>query len=160
MTGSAEAGVGGALVAEVLETQRPRLKRTRSALWSWICSMPRPSNCSGEACLAIHSPTTPTRTSRIWIRAWRKCSRTSLQALRRSNGQNDDSPTVHLGLSGTCFGGYSFACGQLAARGNGQPEIKGLDQRGPRETPRPWPDFHSGQSGRRDVSSAIRAWRL
>src|SRR2546429_9711558 len=127
MTGSVEAGDGGALAAEVLETQRQRLKRTRSALWAAICSMPRPSSCSGEARLAIHSPTTPTRTSRIWIRAWRKCSRTSLQALRRSNGQNDDSPTVHLGLFGTRFGGYSFACGQSAARGNGQPDDKGLD---------------------------------
>src|SRR5207244_1959182 len=117
-------GDGGALAAEVLETQRQRLKRTRSALWSSICSMPRPSSCSGEARLAIHSPTTPTRTSRIWIRAWRKCSRTSLQALRRSNGQNDDSPTVHLGLFGTRFAAIPLRAANRPHAGTDSQTIK------------------------------------
>src|SRR6267143_1501787 len=60
--------------------------------------MPRPSNCSGEALRATRSPTTPTRTSRTWIRARTKCSSTSLQALRRSKGVEHDSPPVHLGF--------------------------------------------------------------
>src|SRR5258706_8292070 len=78
--------------------------------------MAKPSSCSGEAHPATRSPTTLTRTSRTWIRAWTKCSRSSLQDLRTSRCA--DSPTVSLRHS-ALITQQTIACGQPAARENG-----------------------------------------
>jgi len=96
------------------------------------------------------SPTTLTRTSRTWTRAWSKCSRTFLQALRRSNGCDDDSPTLRRLLSSPRYGGHSIACGGRAARGTGQHQSGGLDQRRSPKAPRSWPHLHRGTDKRSD----------
>src|ERR1700730_11272062 len=84
MTDLEAAGVGEDLEAEVLARQRPRQTLIRWARWSSICSTRRRRSSYGEVFRATRCPTTPTRTSRISIRAWRKCLRNSLQTLRKS----------------------------------------------------------------------------
>src|SRR6267154_2390259 len=84
MTGLEAAGVGGDLEAEFLGKRPQPQKPTRSEHWLSIYSTRRRRSWCGEAMRATRSPITPTRTSRTWIRKWRKCSSNSLQVLRRS----------------------------------------------------------------------------
>src|SRR6266850_6630437 len=111
------AGVGGASVAEVLVRLRPRPTRTKLAPWLSISLIARPSNWSGELLKATRSPTTLTKTSRTWIRAWTKCSRSSLQALQRSRGVHYGSPAICI--RGDHFGSHSPACGETEPQAGG-----------------------------------------
>lgn len=78
------------------------------------------------------------------------------QALRRNNGVQHDSLLVRR-HSRARYSSHTVACGQQAARRNGQSETGGLDQRRSRKTRCSRPDFHRRSDRPREAKTSNSA---